>query len=234
MNTEKKHNRDRYHGGIRTVLMLILAAVFLFSLYKVVSILKEYKEINDFYDKTEELYTAKEENQLPEVDFEKLQKVNEDVIGWIYIEDTDISYPILKGADNNQYLFQSYEKKYVVAGSIFIDSRCSEDFGDERTVVYGHNMKNGSMFGTLDRYEKEEYRNAHENVYILLPDGRRLQYQAKKAYKADVDGSVYELPAERQGKDSSGGQKLFLSTCTEDSSNTQRFVVECELAAEIK
>lgn len=180
MNTEKKHDRDRYHRGIRTVLMLILAAVFLFSLYKVVSILKEYKEINDFYDKTEELYTAKEENHLPEVDFEKLRKVNEDVIGWIYIEDTDISYPILKGEDNNQYLFQSYEKKYVVAGSIFIDSRCSEDFGDERTVVYGHNMKNGSMFGTLDRYEKEEYRKAHENVYILLPDGRRLQYQAKK------------------------------------------------------
>ena len=58
MNTEKKHDRDRYHRGIRTVLMLILAAVFLFSLYKVVSILKEYKEINDFYDKTEELYTA--------------------------------------------------------------------------------------------------------------------------------------------------------------------------------
>ena len=73
MNTEKKHDRDRYQRGIRTVLMLILAAVFLFSLYKVVSILKEYKEINDFYDKTEELYTAKEENNLPEVDFEKLQ-----------------------------------------------------------------------------------------------------------------------------------------------------------------
>ena len=115
------------------------------------------------------------------MDFEGLLAVNDDIIGWIYIENTDISYPVLCGRDNQQYLFQSYEKKYLTAGSIYIDYRCSRDFTDSRTVIYGHNMHNGSMFGKLDKFTKESYMKEHPYVYILLPSGETLKYEPGKA-----------------------------------------------------
>ena len=166
------------------------------------------------------------------MDFEGLLAVKDDIIGWIYIENTDISYPVLCGRDNQQYLFQSYEKKYLTAGSIYIDYRCSRDFTDSRTVIYGHNMHNGSMFGKLDKFTKESYMKEHPYVYILLPSGETLKYEVKKAYKADVEGKVYDLPSgEAQNPED---RKLYLSTCTEDSSDTHRFVVECELVEAVQ
>ena len=72
----------------------------------------------------------------------------------------------------------------------------------------------------------------HPYVYILLPDGETLKYEVKKAYKADIEGEVYKLPsAEAKNPDD---RKLYLSTCTEDSSDTQRFVVECELVEAVQ
>lgn len=230
---ELKKHRGRHL--LRIIGIAVCFAVFLFSLFNVISIIQNYREIDKTYDKaagqfTEiPLQTSEEDGTgVPEVDFDALLQVNNDVIGWIYIEGTDISYPVLCGRDNQQYLFQSYEKKYLTAGSIFIDYRCSRDFTDSRTVVYGHNMHNGSMFGKLDKFTKESYMEKHPYVYILLPTGETLKYEVKKAYKADVEGKVYDLPsgAAQNPED----RKLYLSTCTEDSSDTQRFVVECDFA----
>ena len=222
---------------MRTVGIAACLAVFLFALYNVVTIIQNYREIDKTYDEAVGQFTeipsktSDEESDgtgVPEVDFDALLQVNSDVIGWIYIEDTDISYPLLCGRDNQQYLFQSYENKYLTAGSIYIDYRCSRDFTDSRTVVYGHNMHNGSMFGKLDKFTKESYMKKHPYVYILLPGGETLKYEVKKSYKADIEGEVYQLPS-GEAKDSEE-RKLYLSTCTEDSSDTQRFVVECDFA----
>ena len=230
---ELKKHRGRLF--LRIIGIAVCLAVFLFSLFNAVSIIQNYREIDKTYDEavgqfTEiPMETSSEEagEGVPEVDFDALLQVNDDVIGWIYIEDTDISYPLLCGRDNQQYLFQSYEKKYLTAGSIFIDYRCSRDFTDSRMVVYGHNMHNGSMFGKLDKFTKESYMEKHPYVYILLPGGETLKYEVKKTYKADIEGEVYKLPS-GDAKDPED-RKLYLSTCTEDSSDTQRFVVECEL-----
>ena len=232
MKERKKRSRRQIVSMIGIAVCL---AVFLFALYNVISIIQNYRQIDLTYDDAAEQFTEIPEQSpgeetdgdgVPEVDFDALTAVNDDVIGWIYIEDTDISYPLLCGRDNQQYLFQSYEKKYLTAGSIYIDYRCSRDFTDSRTVVYGHNMHNGSMFGKLDKFAKESYMEKHPYVYILLPGGETLKYKVKKAYKADVDGKVYDLPS-GEAKDSED-RKLYLSTCTEDSSDTQRFVVECD------
>ena len=230
---ELKKHRGRLF--LRIIGIAVCLAVFLFSLFNVVSIIQNYREVDKTYDEAAGQFTEipmessseEADGGVPEVDFDTLLQVNNDVIGWIYIEGTDISYPLLCGRDNQQYLFQSYEKKYLTAGSIFIDYRCSRDFTDSRTVVYGHNMHNGSMFGKLDKFTKESYMKKHPYVYILLSGGETLKYEVKKAYKADVDGKVYALPS-GEAKDSED-RKLYLSTCTEDSSDTQRFVVECRL-----
>lgn len=231
---ELKKHRGRLF--LRIIGIAVCLAVFLFSLFNVISIIQNYSEIDKTYDEAAGQFTeipsqtSEEESGgigVPEVDFDALLQVNNDVIGWIYLEDTDISYPLLCGRDNQQYLFQSYEKKYLTAGSIFIDYRCSRDFTDSRTVVYGHNMHNGSMFGKLDKFTKESYMEKHPYVYILLPTGETLKYEVKKTYKADIEGEVYKLPS-GEAKDPKD-RRLYLSTCTEDSSDTQRFVVECEI-----
>ena len=232
MKELKKHRGRQF---LRIIGIAVCLAVFLFSLYNVISIIQNYREIDRTYDEAAGQFTeipaqTEEESDgtgVPEVDFEALMEINDDIIGWIFIEDTDISYPLLCGRDNKQYLFQSYEKKYLTAGSIYIDYRCSRDFTDRSTVVYGHNMHNGSMFGKLDKFTKESYMKKHPYVYILLPTGETFKYEVKKAYKADVEGEVYKLPS-GEAKESED-RRLFLSTCTEDSSDTQRFVVECEL-----
>lgn len=122
---------------------------FFFPLYKVVGIIREYRQIDQFYENANRNFVQLEKRSLPKVDFETLQEVNKDVIAWIYIEDADISFPVLQGKTNKQYLFQSYKKEYLTAGSIFIDYRCGRNFEDKNTVIYGHNMHNGSMFGSL-------------------------------------------------------------------------------------
>lgn len=234
MREKQKHSNRQI---LRIIGIAVCIAVFLFALYNIITIFLNYREIDRTYDEAVRDYTqipSQEErlNSIPDVDFEKLISQNDDIIGWIFIEGTDISYPVLCGRDNQQYLFQSYEKKYLTAGSIYIDYRCSRGFSDSRTVVYGHNMHNGSMFGKLDKFTRESYMKEHPYVFILLPDGETLKYEVKKAYKADIEGEVYKLPsAEAKNPDD---RKLYLSTCTEDSSDTHRFVVECELVEAVQ
>ena len=94
------------------------------------------------------------------VDFESLKAINPDVKGWLYIEALDISYPVVQGPDNDAYLHTTYEGTSNFAGSIFLDYQNQGDFSDGNTIVYGHNMKNLSMFGKLKQMkEQEKYRD---------------------------------------------------------------------------
>lgn len=195
MNSGKKHNVKKI---LSILLMIVFLCVFLFSLYKVAVILKEYRSIDMLYDETSETYITEAEDETdrvtPEVELEALREVNKDVIGWIYIPDTDVSFPILKGKSNKQYLYQSYKKEYSTAGSIFIDYRCRANFKDKSTVIYGHNMHNGSMFGSLKKYKKESYRDKHPYIYIMKKDGAWNKYEVAAYYQASVEGPTYNLP----------------------------------------
>ena len=258
MKTQKKHTGKSY---LRTIGMLLCLAVFLFASWKVLNIMGEYKEAEDTYDEVAEQFTDMTQTQsdvqkqeLPEIDFDGLIEINDDVKAWIYIEGTDVNYPVLQGIDNNQYLFQSYKKKYLTAGSIYIDYRCDDDFSDKHTVVYGHNMKNGTMFGQMDKYKTDEYLKEHPYVYIIMPDGTWKKYQVFGAYIADVFGQTFILPANDEVEmynlrkliktenliknppvTPEEGQKIMtLSTCTEDSDDYNRFVISCVLVEEGK
>lgn len=258
MKTQKKHTGKSY---LRTIGMLLCLAVFLFASWKVLNIMGEYKEAEDTYDEVTEQFTDMTQTQsdvqkqeLPEIDFDGLIEINDDVKAWIYIEGTDVNYPVLQGIDNNQYLFQSYKKKYLTAGSIYIDYRCDDDFSDKHTVVYGHNMKNGTMFGQMDKYKTDEYLKEHPYVYIIMPDGTWKKYQVFGAYIADVFGQTFILPANDEVEMYNlrkliktenliknppvipeEGQKIMtLSTCTEDSDDYNRFVISCVLVEEGK
>lgn len=121
---------------------------------------------------TTETETAVEErSEVIPVKFEELQAVNPDVYAWITVPGTDIDYPILQHAsDNSYYLMHNIDGSYGYPGCIYTENLNSKDFTDNNTVIYGHNMKNGSMFAQLHKYEDSDFFDANREVLIYLPD----------------------------------------------------------------
>lgn len=171
---------------INTVVFLIALTVFLVAAVKLISILSDYYSADREYEDIRS-YVHVQTTEVSDVmaadgteavaqkeiavDFAALQEQNEDCIGWIYFEDPDISYPIMQGADNNEYLRTTFLREARTAGSIFIDAANSRDFSDDNTLVYGHNMKDGTMFGQLKNYEKEEFYRKNPQFLIETPQG---------------------------------------------------------------
>ena len=111
-----------------------------------------------------------DEIDWPVVDFDALREINPDIVGWIYIEDTNINYPIAQGPDNSYYLSRMYNKQWDGYGCIFMDYLNSPDFSDPNSVIYGHHMQNGSMFQNLAGYKEQEFYETHKTAYLLTPD----------------------------------------------------------------
>lgn len=105
------------------------------------------------------------------IDFTALRKINPDITAWLDIPGTDISYPVVQGSDNSYYLAHTFKKAANSAGCIFMDSRNTAPAADTNTVLYGHNMKNGSMFGTLRKFRERSFWEIHPDFYLYLADG---------------------------------------------------------------
>ena len=149
------------------LLIFILTIVFCISCYILLKDFKEYKESDKSTEKLiEETIEIKEETQERSIDWEYLKSINKDIIAWIEIENTKIDYPILKDKDV-YYLKHTFDKKYNSNGSIFTTN--SYPFEDKETIVYGHNMKNGSMFSDLGKYLNKDFLNSHFNFKIYTP-----------------------------------------------------------------
>ena len=101
---------------------------------------------------------------------EAMLSVNEDITAWIRVPNTHIDYPVVHGEDNSFYLDHDIYKQYAAAGSIFIDSRNNKGFVDFNTIIYGHNMKNGTMFGNLSYFSEMGYFLNNPNAQIFLPE----------------------------------------------------------------
>ena len=132
-------------------------------------------EINEMLagmKETAETETATEEqSEVIPVKFEELQAVNPDVYAWITVPGTDIDYPILQHAsDTNYYLMHNIDGSYGYPGCIYTENMNSKDFTDNNTVIYGHNMKNGSMFAQLHKFEDPDFFKENREVLIYLPD----------------------------------------------------------------
>ena len=184
---------------IRRILMIVLAAVFLFCGGTVAVVQHQYAVSKRLYRAASESFTApaqlsaqktsetpKTEGKtstgpndgifrLPEyapikVDFESLLKVNKDVDGWIYCPDTVIDYPVMHGLSNDTYLHHSYDRTPNASGSIFVDERNQRNFVDPVSILYGHHMASGAMFATLDWWSLPSYREEHPVMWLLTPD----------------------------------------------------------------
>ena len=127
-----------------------------------------------------------------DVDFAGLRNQNEDIVGWIYFEDEEsISYPLLYSGDD-YYLRRNYLKEEETAGSIYIDGNNSPDLDDSHTLIYGHNMRNLSMFGNLKFYKTEEDYFENHRYFQLITESGAYRYEIF-AYKdvSSLTGGIY-------------------------------------------
>jgi len=108
-------------------------------------------------------------NRLIRVDFAGLQSINNENVGWIFSEGTNINYPVMMAADNEYYLRHLFDRTVNKLGSIYVDYRNRSGFVDDTTVLYGHNMSDKSMFASLENYKQQEYYDQHPSIYILTP-----------------------------------------------------------------
>ena len=255
--------------GIMRILTLLCLAVFQFSAWKLVGIFQEYREAEQLYNDAANEFTTlnsdqDKEHAVPvpsmreqapvEVDFSKLLKINYDIIGWIYMEDTVVNYPLLQGENNLYYLDKTLYKKYLASGSIYLDCDNEPDFSDAHSIIFGHNMKNHTMFGDLSDLRDEDYLKEHPYVDLILTDGTWMRYEICSMYRAHVEDGTFRAPLNKaknfkpfmeliteknmyadseldlpvvQEED----KVLTLSTCTEDSADLERFVVHAVLVS---
>ena len=195
----------------------------------------------------EEIAMEEEKAELP-IDFEGLQAINPEIYAWIRVPDTKIDYPILQhvGEDQSYYLTRDIYGKSQQAGSIYTEHYNTTDFMDPNTVLYGHNMKNGSMFHNVRYFAQKEYFDEHRDLYIYMPD-KILKYEIITCYEYDdrhllgtydfYDEEVYAEYLEeimnprsmytmiREGVQLTTEDKLVtLSTCVANKPNNRRLL----------
>ena len=189
--------------------------------------------------------------RLAETDLDALKEESTGVRGWICIPDTKIDYPLMQGDDNRFYLEHTWKGEANAAGSIFLESACSEDLSDFNTIIYGHRMRNTTMFGALSGYRSQDFYEDHPSIYICA-DGYVRKYDVFAAFEPAVTDCTYWVQYTDDGykqrvidfalentviqcgivpdKDSS---IITLSTCTGNGHAT-RWVVQAVLAGMIR
>ncbi len=219
---------------MRKIFMILLAVVLLVSGSVVVGHEIQYRRGDTDYSAAEELVqlpdlsaiempyeTAPVEPEevwvdpyadaLSNMDFAALREVNSDVLGWILIPGTAISYPLVQGDNNSFYLKRTWRLTSSVVGAIFMDAQCSADFSDFNTVIYGHRMNNGSMFAGLAKYKNLSYYKSHPTVYITDDAGSRA-YEIFAAYEVSVTGDTYRI-----GMTKESDKQAFIDYCLAQS-----------------
>jgi len=135
----------------------------------------------------------------PTVDFEALQAINPDIVAWIFIEGTNIHYPVVQGADNSYYLNRLFDGSYNGAGSIFMDYRNKGDLSGRNTVLYGHHMQNGTMFNHITKYKDQSFYDAHPVCLVMTPDGNyKLEFFA--GFVTNLNTDAWKLEFESDGE----------------------------------
>ncbi len=201
-HAKKKKNAGRIILLILAIVIFVCACVYIgFYIYNYTMAQKE-SEIVTTPD------TADETDSLADnpVDFDSLQEQNDEIYAWIKIEDTEVDYPIVQSASDDEFYLKhsAYDQSWLASGAIYTESVNSTDFSDPVTLIYGHNGYGDTMFTTLHYFEDEDFFESHEYFYIYLP-GRKLTYQVISAFKYDdrhimnsFDFSVAEDLAEFQ------------------------------------
>ena len=169
----KKKNKIYKKVILNIIIYMILLFILTYSGIKIFKWFKDKKINNKIAEqiKSTVIVTNKNEDENKKeytVDFNKLKEQNDETVAWIKVNNTNIEYPVVKAKNNDFYLNHNFEKNYNSAGWVFADYKNKFDGKDKNIVIYGHNRKDGSMFGTLKNVLNDEWYNNDENVKIIL------------------------------------------------------------------
>lgn len=164
--------------------------------------INEYRALEEYVTITEEK-TGEKESQIPvsvDVDFSELKAMNEDFIAWIYYEPLEISYPVVKGIDNDFYVKNTFEKEINSSGAIFMDFLNRTDFTDYNSIIYGHNMRNGTMFGSLQELLDDTSMIEENPYFYIFAEDKAYMYEIFAAYITDEASKTYDLIGDEAGQ----------------------------------
>lgn len=180
MQKNSKHLKNT--NKIRIILLVLLTIIvvlgILYTLYYLYDNYKTKKDNNNILNNVKidetNITETKTEKMLQ---LEELQKENEEIIGWLEIEGTNINYPVLQASDNDYYLTHNYKKEKASTGSIFLDKDFDLINGSSNYLIYGHRNKSGLMFEDLMKYAKEDFYKEHTKI----------------KFTTNKDDSIYEI-----------------------------------------
>lgn len=230
------------HKKNRTLFFIVFAAalaVFLFAAVKLGFIFwgyyeedSVYKELESFAD-IEKMETSETTDApyVSPIDFPSLLEQNSDTVAWIYFENMDINYPIVQGEDDDFYLHHGFFKEENNCGCIFLDSESAPDFTSDNSFVYGHNMKNKSMFAKLNQYEEEDFYKDNKTFLIFTPT-QTMRYEIYSCYPAELgsDSFTYrfeDLPSYENWQTAVKSRSLYDTGITPDSSQKTVTLMTC-------
>ena len=251
INQKTGGRKKKKKGGIFSTIILVAAiVVFCFSGFQLFRIFYGYHKGDQEYDNLKEIGISAdagtgEESTRYTVDFEELWKVNEDIIAWIrFDEPSIISYPVVQGKDNQEYLDKTISGYPNTYGAIFLNVSNNKDMMDKNSVIYGHRMNSKSMFGKLEEYQDEEFYRSYPYFYIYTPDGKELKYQIFAVGEVNDTSDAYQTVFENDeafqsflafSKEHSfydtgvevpfDAKVVTLSTCTK-ANNEERLIVQ--------
>lgn len=249
---KKKEQKRAAFNVISATVLIAAVCVFVFSLYQLAVMLVPYFSGGQEYDDIKDLaITADADGTGFSVDFDALLEANPDTVAWIrFDEPAIISYPVVKSADNEDYLTKTFTANDNKLGAIFMDMRNSSDFADRNTFIYGHHLNvGGEMFSELLEYENKEFCQQHPDFYIYTPDGSvrtyrvfsagvvkdtadnyKIEYASDEEFEQYIntcrESSNYQVDVEVNAQ----SQIVSLSTCT-NVRDDERFLVQGVLTA---
>ena len=209
------------------IFMVIFIIGIIFSIFKISEEKINVVENNNIKKNIEEFVTVMPDNNEISVDFDKLKEQNSDVVGYIDVSNTDAKYVVAKGSDNDFYLRHNFNRAYNVAGWIFADYRNKFDGSDRNIIIYGHNMQDGSMFGSLKKIITTEWQNEEQEIILITEQGK-YKYKPFSVYivdaedyylRTDIDAEYIRTVSGRSYHDfnvpvTGSDDILTLSTCT--------------------
>lgn len=241
----------RIRNGALNVITVCLIGIILVSGYKIGKTMWEYQVAKSAYTNISEKTAKVDPKQFTGVvDWKALKKVNPDVQGWLYQKGTVINYPVVQGTDNDTYLHTRFDKQWSGGGTLFVDCRMEKDFRGFNSIIYGHHMKDGSMFRSIRGYTKEDgYYDKHKTLELATPHGNyhlvvfsafitkatdedtyKMTYdEAEKQAYIDRAWEQSELPITKNSVDVTKNDRLVtLSTCAYDYEEA-RYIVMCKM-----
>lgn len=241
----RRGKRKKRGGVISSVILIIALGVFCFSGYQLYNIFSGYFKGQQEYDKIREIAVDEKDKDNFRVNFDELMAINPDTVGWLrfYPEPAQINYPLVQTDNNDLYLSKTFSANENTVGAIFLNYINHPDFNDKNTIIYGHRMKDNTMFHELEKYQEKSFWEENQYFYIYTPDGREITYHIYSAgiVKEVSDSYIVEFNSPEEFSDFLETTKIAsayntdvqvnvhdlivtLSTCTKESDDNRMVV----------